>query len=107
MYSEVGYSERATRSRITDCPNWAAPSIRSDPTVERVDGNVCAVSSQDNVEQYENPTYINCQDKVRQEATSRIAAMPLLPFGVTLLWHVISVMGSCEAHRTMWRTPEV
>ena len=44
---------------------------------------------------------------VRQEATSRIAAVPLLPFEVTLLWHTISVMRSCEALMTMWRTPEV
>ena len=62
-----GQPVRATRSHITDCPKWAAPSIRSDPTVERVDGNVCTVSSQDNVEQYENPTYISCQDKKRYE----------------------------------------
>jgi len=37
----------------------------------------------------------------------RIAAMPLLPFGVTSLWHAFLVMRRCEAHRTMWRSPGV
>ncbi len=38
---------------------------------------------------------------VRQEVASQIAAMPLPPFGVTLLWHAFSVMKRCEAHKTM------
>jgi hypothetical protein len=44
---------------------------------------------------------------VRQEVASQIAAMPLLPLGVTLLWHAFSVMKRCEAHETMWRNLKV
>jgi hypothetical protein len=44
---------------------------------------------------------------VRQEDASQIAVMPLLPFGVTLLWHAFSVMKRCEAHKTMWKTLKV
>lgn len=42
---------------------WATPFIRSNPTAKHTDGNVCVVSSQDNVEKSENPVWINCQDK--------------------------------------------
>jgi len=51
-------------------------------------------------------TYNN-HSNVRQEDTPQNAVMPLLPFGVTLLWHAFSVMKRCEAHKTMWRTLEV
>ena len=44
-------------------PVRAIPSIRNDPIAERADGNVCAVCSQDNVEQSESPVRIDCQDK--------------------------------------------
>jgi len=44
---------------------------------------------------------------VPQEDTSQIAVMPLLPFGVTSLWHAFSAMKMCEAHKAMWKTLEV
>jgi hypothetical protein len=44
---------------------------------------------------------------VRQDVASQIAAMPLLPFGVTSLWHAFSAMKMCEAHKTMWKNLEV
>ena len=58
----VEFSSLSTRSRITDC-HCGYPFIRGNPAVERADGNVCAVSPQDNVEQSESPIRINCQDK--------------------------------------------
>jgi hypothetical protein len=44
---------------------------------------------------------------VRQDVTSQIAVMPLLPFGVTSLWHASSAMEMYEAHKTMWKNLEV
>ena len=49
----------------------ATPSIRGNPTAERADGNVCAVSSQDNVVKSENPAQINCQDKNAMKSVMR------------------------------------
>jgi hypothetical protein len=44
---------------------------------------------------------------VRQDVASQIAVTPLLPFGVTSLWHAFSAMETCEAHKTMWKNLEV
>ena len=49
----------------------ATPSIRGNPTAEHADGNVCAVSSQDNVGKSENPAQINCQDKNAMKSIMR------------------------------------
>jgi len=46
-------------------PIWAIPSIRNDPIAKRADGNVCAVCSQDNVE----------NQKVRFGSTARIKTL--------------------------------
>jgi len=40
----------------------ATPAIRGNPTAERAEGNVCTVSSQNNVVKSESPAQINCQD---------------------------------------------
>ena len=47
----------------------ATPSIRGNPTVKRANGNVCALSLQDNVESLKAYVQTDCQDKVRQEET--------------------------------------
>ena len=49
----------------------ATPAIRGNPTAERADGNVCVVSSQNNVVKSENPAQINCQDKNAMKSIMR------------------------------------
>jgi hypothetical protein len=49
-----------TASRIAIA---ATPSIRGNPTVKRADGNVCALSLQDNVESLKAYVQTDCQDK--------------------------------------------
>ena len=49
----------------------ATPAIRGNPTAERADSNVCAVSSQDNVGTSESPARINCQDKNAMKSIMR------------------------------------
>jgi hypothetical protein len=49
----------------------ATPAIRGNPPAERADGNVCAVSSQDNVGKSASPARINCQDKNAMKSIMR------------------------------------
>ena len=49
----------------------ATPSIRGNPTAERAEGNVCAVSSQNNVVKSESPARTNCQDKNAMKSIMR------------------------------------
>jgi len=49
----------------------AISSIWGNPTAERADGNVCAVSLQGNVGKSENPARTNCQDKNAMKSVMR------------------------------------
>jgi len=49
----------------------ATPAIRGNPTAERADGNVCVVSSQNNVVKSESPARTNCQDKNAKKSIMR------------------------------------
>ena len=60
-----------TRSYITNCL-MAAPSIRSNPNVKCVNGNVGVLGSHDNVEKPESPIRVNCQDKETMKSVMRI-----------------------------------